>query len=81
MNQDPVSEWARSLQQSRFKGFVLSFIDGGGPLKVILAQLMLGGAPFVNPASKQKWQLAAEILEDDEKSRRLSRMIREEKID
>ncbi|MEA5077178.1 MAG: hypothetical protein VB013_01290 [Anaerolineaceae bacterium] len=79
MNQDTVSDWARSLQQSPLKGFLLPILEGGGPLKVILAQLMLGGAPFVGSTLQQKWQTAAEILEDDEKSRQLSRMIREEK--
>jgi hypothetical protein len=48
---------------------------------VILAQLMLGGAPFMSPGVQKQWQSAAEILEDDQKSRQLSRMIREEKLD
>ena len=81
MNQDPLSFWARSLQHSHWKGLLLSILDGGGPLKVILAQLMLGGAPFMSPDVQKQWQSAAEILEDDQKSRQLSRMIREEKLD
>ncbi len=81
MNQDPLSFWARSLQLSHWKGLLLPILDGSGPLKVILAQLMLCGAPFMSPGVQKQWQSAAEILEDDQKSRQLSRMIREEKLD
>lgn len=81
MNENPLTSWARTLQHSPWKGIVLPILEGGGPLKVILAQLMIGGAPFVNLGMQQKWQSAAEILEDEQKSRQLGRMIREEKLD
>ncbi len=78
MDQDGVSEWAQTLQQSHLKGFVLSLVESAGPLRTILAQIIYSGAPFVSMNMQHKWQLAAEILEDDEKSQELSRLIREE---
>jgi hypothetical protein len=74
------SEWARTLQHSRMKGFVLTFLESSGPLKLILSQLMLSSAPFVPTSSLEKWQAAAEMFEDNSESRKFAALLREEEI-
>jgi len=78
MNEHYWTEWARTLQRSPLRGLVLTFLDSSGPLKLLLAQVMLSSTPFINGSGKEKWQAAAEMLEDNSVSRKFSALLREE---
>jgi hypothetical protein len=78
MSEQYWTEWARTLQRSRLRGFVLTFLESSGPLKILLAQAMLSSTPFINASGKEKWQAAAEMLEDKSESRKFSALLREE---
>lgn len=70
--------WVQKLQHSPFKGFVLTFLEGSGPFKLILAQVMLAGLPFLNASVSWHWQAAAEMLENDSESREFAALLHEE---
>ena len=72
------SDWAQTLQHSRLKGFVLTFLESSGPLKLVLSQLMLSSTPFIGSKSTEKWQAAAKLLENDNESREFAALLREE---
>ena len=79
MSQELWAQWAQKLQQNPLKGFILVFLEGSGPLKVILAQVMLAGTPFVGASAALRWQAIAEMLEDDAASREFAARLHEEK--
>lgn len=72
------SDWVQTLQHSRLKGFVLTLLESSGPLKLVLSQLMLSSTPFISASSVEKWQAAAEMLEDDSESHKFATLLREE---
>lgn len=78
MSQFFLSDWAQVLQQSRYKGLVLTLLEGSGPLRLILSQFMLAGTPFVDPTKSDQWKAAAEMLEDDSQCHKLAAILREE---
>lgn len=71
--------WARTLQRLRMKGITLALLDGAGPLKLVIAQLILAGTPFLDRAGSDQWQAAAEMLEDSKTSSDFASFLREEK--
>lgn len=79
MSQKYWSEWAQKIQQSPLKGFYLALLEGSGPLKLIVGELMLAGKVFISPASADKWIEAAETLEDDRQCKAFTAMLNEEK--
>ncbi len=73
-------EWAQKLQHSPLKGLTLTFLKGAGPLKLVVGQLMLAGAVFVDPSAAERWLAMAEMLEDDRESRAFAALLDEEKL-
>ena len=71
-------KWAHSLQHFKLKGFSLAVLEGAGPVKGILAQLMLAGIPFFSSSARAQWQSAAEMLEDRDESHTFADFLREE---
>ncbi len=78
MSNETWQKWAQSLQRNHLKGIALTLLEGGGPIKVILSQVMLSTAPFFGSGNREDWQAVAEMLEDDAKSRDFSKFLREE---
>jgi hypothetical protein len=79
MNNEIWQKWAQSLQRNHLKGVALTLLEGAGPIKVILSQMMLATTPFFAGDNRSNWQAVAELLEDDAKSREFARTLREEK--
>ncbi len=78
MNRTYWPKWAQTLQRFNLKGISLAVLDGAGPLKLVLAQLMLAGIPFFSGSSREQWKSAAEMLEDRDQSHIFADFIREE---
>jgi hypothetical protein len=73
-------EWAQKLQHSPLKGILLTFLQGSGPFKLLVGQLMLAGSVFIDPTSSERWLAVAEMLEDEEQSKAFSALLTEEKL-
>jgi len=71
-------KWAQTLQRLNLKGFSLVVLEGAGPLKLVLAQLMLAGTPFFSGSTRAQVKSAAEMLEDKDESHIFADFIREE---
>ena len=80
MSDDYLSDWALSLQQSHFKGIILSLVEGAGPLKVIVSQVLFSTSPFLSNAAQSKWQKVAEMLDNETESQRFASLLREGKV-
>ena len=78
MEQSFWSSWAQTLQRLKLTGIFLPLLEGAGPIRVVLAQLMLAGIPFTSSTSKPQWVAAAEMLEDGDKSRHFAEFLRRE---
>jgi hypothetical protein len=78
MSQQFWPDWVQKLQHSPLKGFLVTFLEGSGPLKLIIGQVMLAGSVFVNPSASEHWLAAAEMLEDDTQSRAFAALLNEE---
>jgi len=72
-------EWAQKLQHSPLKGLTLTVLQGTGPLKLVVGQLMLAGMVFIPPSATDRWLAVAEMLEDDKESRAFAALLDEEK--
>jgi len=78
MSEESWLKWAQSLQRNHLKGIALTFLEGAGPLKMILSQVMLSTTPFLGGNSRAEWQAFAEMLEDEKESRNFAKTLREE---
>lgn len=78
MNRSYWQNWAHSLQRLHMRDLSLAVLDGVGPLKVVLSQLMFAGIPFAPAESKAQWEAAASMLEDRDESRTFAEFLREE---
>jgi len=78
---DPIiwSRWTDTLRQFHITSPILTLLEGGGPLKVILAQGMLALSPFVGSSAETSWKTFAEMLEDPDTSRTFADHLRQEK--
>ncbi len=73
--------WAHSLQRFHLRDLSLALLDGAGPLKVVLSQLMFAGIPFAAAKSKAQWEAAATMLEDGNESRTFAEYLRKEPVE
>ena len=80
MNQQFWPEWARNLQHSPLRGLIQTFLEGSGPFKLILAQVILAGLPLINASTSERWLAAAEMLEEDTESRAFAALLHEESL-
>jgi hypothetical protein len=79
MSEDSWQKWAQSLQHNHLKGLALTLLDGAGPFKIVLSQVMLSTAPFLGGNRRIEWQAFAEMLESETESRKFAEALREEK--
>jgi hypothetical protein len=78
MSKESWQKWAQSLQRNHLKGIALTLLEGAGPLKMILSQVMYSTTPFLGGNSRTQWQAIAEMLEDEKESRKFAQTLREE---
>jgi len=78
MNQSYWEIWARTLQQKKLTGLAVTLLEGTGPLKTLLSQVMMGIMPLINQTSESSWQSFAEMLEDPAECRSFMAYLYEE---
>jgi len=73
------SHWAQKLQGLGVSGLAAALLDGTGSLRLLAAQLVHAGTPFIgtSPASEQ-WQALAALLEDKDEAQQFVSFLREE---
>lgn len=74
------ADWAQTLQQKRLTGLVVTLLDGAGPIKILLSQVMMGFLPLFGQNREGSWHSFAEMLEDSAESRSFMTYLLEEKI-
>jgi hypothetical protein len=74
------SDWMGKFQRGHFTSVILALLDGGGPLKMILAQGMLAFTPFLGVSEDSSWQAFAEMLEDPASSRLFAAYLHQENL-
>lgn len=73
--------WAHYLKSGGMKEFISFFLEGGGPLITLVAQVAYLGQPFVNPGNASRHlQAIAELLENREETMTFAAFLREDKI-
>lgn len=72
------SRWTDLFRQFHLTTPVLTLLEGGGPLRPILAQAMLAISPFVGSPAVSSWNAFAEMLEDASASRSFAQCLRQE---
>ena len=70
--------WAAKLQQLGAASFVAAFLDAGGPLNVIFAQLVYMSQPFLQWfVPRNQLEAVARLLEEPEGVRAFAQFLRE----
>jgi hypothetical protein len=64
MHQESWAIWARTLQQKRLTGLAITMLEGSGPIRILVAQAMMGITPLINQTHESFWYSFAEMLED-----------------
>ncbi len=71
--------WARFLQLRGLGNLAAFFLDAGGPFKILAAQLIYMGQPFMRSSLPEgHLQALADILEDQELAKEFAAVLREE---
>ena len=69
------SQWAESLRRLKLDGFVAWFLEAGGPLTLLGAQVLYMSQPFLGGI---QWNALAHMLEEEEETRAFARYLRGE---
>lgn len=72
--------WAQTLQQRKLTGIAVSLLEGSGPMKMFLSQIMLSLSPLINQGSESQWHSIARMLEDPQESKSFMTYLLKEKI-
>jgi len=73
------SRWAQKLQSLGVSGLAAALLDGAGPLRLLAAQLVHAGTPFIGSESTgSQWQALAAMLEDKDEAGQFVSFLREE---
>jgi hypothetical protein len=73
------SQWAHKLHSLGVSGLAAALLDGTGSLRLLVAQLVHAGTPFVGSESAgSQWQALAAMLENSEEARQFVSFLREE---
>lgn len=71
--------WAQTLQQKKLTGIAITLLEGSGPMKMFLSQIMLSISPLINQGSDSQWHSFARMLEDPQESKFFMDYLLEEK--
>ncbi len=75
--------WAQSLHNRGIKDLAATLLDALGPLRLLLAQVLFAGLPFLDRQNgdNSQWQAFVKVLENPELSRSFTTFLRKENID
>ena len=70
--------WAQTLHQKSMIGFVLTVLEGSGPVKVIFSQVVYAFLPFLNRNASPSLKAFAEMMENPTESKLFADYLRQE---
>jgi hypothetical protein len=73
------SNWVQTLQQKKITGLVIAFLEGSGPLKLLLSQVLMGFLPLFGQYRESSWQSFAAMLENPKECQSFTAYLLEEK--
>lgn len=73
------ADWAQTLQQNRLTGLFVTLLDGAGPIKILLSQVLMGFLPLFGQNPGGSWHSFAQMLENSTESRSFMTYLLEEK--
>ena len=79
MNEKYWSFWAQTLQQKHLTPWAVTLLEGSGPLKIFVSQVMLGLLPLFGQNRDSSWHSFASMLEDPAECRSFTAYLMEEK--
>lgn len=74
------SVWSEKIHTRKMTGFVLTLLEGAGPLRYILSQGLFALVPFIDPAAHLSWKAFAEMLENPAETRSFAAYLHEESL-
>jgi len=73
------SRWAQKLHGLGVTGLAAALLDGTGSLRLLAAQMVHAGTPFIGTSSaSEQWQALAAMLEDKDEAQQFVSFLREE---
>jgi len=73
------TDWALILKQKNITGLAVTLLEGSGPVRVFLYQILLGFLPLFGQHRHSSWNSFAEMLDDPMECRSFSAFLLEEK--
>lgn len=73
------NQWAQKLHSMGVSGLAAAFISGAGAFRLLAAQIVHAGTPFLSSSRViDQWQALAAMLEDKDSSQEFVSLLREE---
>ena len=73
------SNWAHKLHGLGVSGLAAALLDGTGSLRLLAAQMVYAGTPFIGTSrASEQWQALATMLEDSDEAQQFVSFLREE---
>jgi len=72
------SSWSKKIHDSNLTGPVIALLEGAGPIKYVLSQVLLASLPFLNFSSSSSLKAFALMLENSADTRSFAAYLREE---
>jgi hypothetical protein len=69
-------KWTESLRRLGLDGFAALFLEAGGPLHIISAQLLYMGQPFVTSQASGDISALANLLEQEDEAQAFAAMLK-----
>lgn len=73
------SGWSGKIREWKITGFTLALLEGTGPVRYILSQMVLAALPFLGSSENPSMKAFAEMLENPAETRLFTSFLREEK--
>ena len=69
-------EWIEALRRRGLDGFAAWFLEAGGPINIIGAQLLYMGQPFMNLQTSEGLRALAHLLEEQDEAKAFAARLR-----
>ena len=69
-------KWTESLQKLGLEGFAALFLEAGGPVHILGAQLLYMGQPFAAPQASDGLLALANLLEQEDEAQAFAAILK-----
>jgi hypothetical protein len=71
--------WSEKLQKWGLHDLAATLLEGSGPMRIVLAQIMYATSPLLRDGDGTSWQTFADTLDDKERSHSFAAYLREDR--